>query len=534
MSTRIGVLWPYVCMATALAAGEGFLPAKPETDDSGNTYLRATTRGEAFSRPGLFRLISHPEGKELYGLYRDVAAVKVLDPATLEEKASIPTPKNPVAIWCDGKHVVVACDESKVVTWILLEGQKADRSVKLDSDPNLAPFQICGLAPNKSLLTIWEYRQAAARAPVAEDKKGEGADKPDPARVVVVEIPEKGLARKVYDSHAPHTGTGSFPVHRPGDGLMQRNLSTCLVQTKEYSWCQYTHNMQNLLLQEFVDFPEDWLKIGHATFQLERSRLISVRNGTIAQLSDAQLLLPRLLDYKGGPVMTTQDGKYLLLARHKEILNRRLDWSYVATQDLSKAVVEFPGFFIAEWPGSDVYVSWGRLERWGRPEGAEPEIIYAKRRDGKVLRRVAISPYQDFIGDNFMFGHLSPPSAIFVPTHEIIYDLRDPGHGRGMRYRAGPLDPALAGKAPETAGPPRTAQAGKEYAFAPDFPKPANAKSVVFRIKKPLEGMKVDAASGRFTWTPTDAYIGKYPVQIVAVVDGKETVVADWVIDVQP
>ena len=509
-------------LSASLAAGEGFLPAKPETDDNGDTYLGAKTQGEAFSRPGLFRLISHPEGKELYGLYRGVAAVKVLDPATLEEKASIPTPKNPIAIWCDGKHVVVACDESKVVTWILLEGQKAVRSVKLDSDPNLAPFQICGLAPNKSLITLWmrypfPTRPAEEKKPDGEEVKGKVPQGPV-AMVTVVDVPEKGLPRKSY------TTTSDWAPSPASEG------PSCLRYTRAMSWCQYTHNMQNLFFGMYVDFPEDWSRLGNS-LDLMRTRLVSVKEGKAVHPREEQLFFPRLLSHNVGPVMSTLDGKYLLFGLNKQVLNRPLDWTYVASQDLAKAVVEFPGLFLAEWPASDVYVSWGRA--WRGQFWKDAEIIYSQRKDGKVLRRVLITPYQFSKSDAFIHN-LCPPSAIFVPGHEIVYDLRDPAHGRGMRYRSGPLDPALAGKAPETTGPPRTAQAGKEYAFTPDFPKPANAKSVVFRIKKPLEGMKVDAASGRFTWTPTDAYIGKYPVQIVAVVDGKEAVVADWVIDVQP
>jgi hypothetical protein len=80
--------------------------------------------------------------------------------------------------------------------------------------------------------------------------------------------------------------------------------------------------------------------------------------------------------------------------------------------------------------------------------------------------------------------------------------------------------------------PPAKATVGKEVVFVPDFERPAGVTSIVFKLKKGPSEIAVDPASGRLVWKPSDAYVGKYDVSIVAVVDGVEVPVIAWTIEV--
>jgi len=432
MTTTYRALFFIVLLTNASTAAENPLQFRWERGDNGHAYLRGVTRGEPFHKQGLIRLVANPKGTEVYGLFHGVAEIKRLDPETLNEKGAIPTPANPVALWCTKKHLVVACDQSRMILWISMETRKTERVVMLPTHPSLMPFEICGVAPSKALMTLW-------RVPALEGEKAVPG-KPDSPRlepVALVEITDQEPPLLTY-----HSGMGTQISGRTLGG----GPTSCLEQTKAFSWCQYTHGGKNIFRQQYVEYPSDWGKIGNRV-GLNRNTLIGFREGNTVRVDSNRLFSSTAYRMTGRPVRSSKDGKYLIFPRSKMAGKRALDWTYVVSQDLVKTEVEFPGLFVAEDEGSDQYVSWGRLKDWNKPE-----IIFARRKDGKVVRRLTIKPYKFNYTHGFVFG-LCPPRTTYVPVCEILYDLCVPGKGRGLRYRCGPVDASMA--RPEKAPSPK-------------------------------------------------------------------------------
>ena len=72
------------------------------------------------------------------------------------------------------------------------------------------------------------------------------------------------------------------------------------------------------------------------------------------------------------------------------------------------------------------------------------------------------------------------------------------------------------------------------FSFTPDFLPPAQARQVLFRLKKgPLE-IAVDPKTGTLTWKPTEAFVGKFDIALEAVIDEKAAVpVLAWTLEVE-
>lgn len=125
----------------------------------------------------------------------------------------------------------------------------------------------------------------------------------------------------------------------------------------------------------------------------------------------------------------------------------------------------------------------------------------------------------------------------YVPGHELILIFdRYSAVGRVWSVKCGSVinDSKSASASPVRNEPPAYGAVGKAISFTPDFKKPAGASSVTFRLAKGPDDISVNAKTGRMDWTPSDAYIGRYDIDIAVIIDGAESSLLTWTITIVP
>jgi hypothetical protein len=195
-------------------------------------------------------------------------------------------------------------------------------------------------------------------------------------------------------------------------------------------------------------------------------------------------------------------------------------------------VVEFPGEPLAEFLRSDLLVTGFSLGAYNQPQ-TEHSLFYCAPTRKKITRQIVVDGLLgDKAGVTTEFGW---QRHCYVPGHEILIFLM--GHTDIAIVQCGPLAQGASVAAAKKGEPPpmpSTARVGWTVTFRLDFQKPANAQKTTFKIKNPLPGMKLDPNTGAFTWTPTEAQLGKYDIAFVADVDGNEMPAGKWSVEVQP
>ena len=453
------------------AKNSALLHGSDDRDEKGRAFVRvkATTRVVDLNPKKLLQMVAAPSGKELYAVFEQESAIKIYDPADFKEIGEIPVARSPISLWCDESRIVVVCGESKIVSIIDAQQRKVIRSVPVRDDPQLAPLRVVGKAPDGSYMTIWQAPKAAWWDEF------------------LYQIDDSGKAKRIIKG--------------------------------AIDWCMYTNSGQRLWAQSnFRGSPSGvpgWLDMS---------------TGEKINLMDNKLLGHLGFHRSFAHCFMTFDRRNLVLPTESRDGGAYQTVTLLASADLSRIEMEIPASVVAEVPSANMFVSWGLASK----ESHNPEVFYISRSTGRVLRRISIDKFNPHPA---CFTHVNVlPETVYVPGHELllVHDFNN-GDGKISVIKCGPLDNDVKNGDPSliiTNDPPANAVVGKTVTYQPAFTKPANAQKVAFKLKRELDGMKIDAATGKLTFTPTVASLGKYDVSIIADVDGTLLPVLTWTIEV--
>ncbi len=452
--------------------------AVTEREEDGRSFVRVTSPAAKVNLgKALLQITVPPSGGAVYAIYRDEAVVRVFDPETWEPVKEILTPRTPTSVWCDEKRVVVTCTESKVVTFIDPVAGKPVKSVPMndpDGPADVVPTRVVGRAPDGSIMTLWQAPGSAWWD------------------IWLYHLTETGRPKRIVKGAIQH--------------------ATYLRGTKVV-----------LAQRNFRGSPSG----GCSLLDTGTGKEISLHANTLFGPSAGW---HRTFAH----IFLTQDRRHVVLP------TTRIDESYgyqvrtyLADLDLKRFAFDVPGIVFAESPTDATLVSWGLAYKDKKELG--PEIYYSSRSNGRVIRKISIRDYRPHPAEY----HMSNPSpdVFFLPGHElVVIKPKNDAGGEIHVVRCGPVAAQIAvGADPSVRvknDPPAKATVGKEVVFAPDFERPAGVKSIVFKLKKGPDEVRVDPATGRLAWKPSDAYVGKFDLAIVAVVDGAEVPVVAWTIEV--
>lgn len=226
--------------------------------------------------------------------------------------------------------------------------------------------------------------------------------------------------------------------------------------------------------------------------------------------------------------------------------------------DFNRPGFKFPGVAVGEIPGQHILVSWASSYGLDERDVYHWTVYYTDSFTGKVVRKIKAEvpmingrPHTYWNVPRSLGDTAGARDTIFVPKHELLISIEPnhpaPDHKRsGIIIRCGPVEsspPAGAtekgGNLPPPAGttvpadtPPWAIQVGETLSYAPKFSRPG-ATRVKFKLQKTLEGMSIDSEKGTVTWTPPEAYVGKWDISIVADVDGTDVSVLKWTLEVK-
>lgn len=446
------------------------LEGTEERDESGQRYTAVTSSAKNIPLSGeLKQIVCPPSGREVYAIFEGQSGIKVLDPTTLKELAEIGTPRSPVSLWCDESRIAAACAESKVLVIIDSVRRVPTKSVVLRDDTTLQPLRVLGLAPDGSFMTVW-------KAP--------------------------GTVR--WDMFLYHVS----PLR-----------STRRILKGEVEWGVYTHGGKYLFAQHnFKGSPSGV------------PELLNPVDGERIDLSDNGLFGKNAGFHRSfAHCFYTTDGKHLVMPTGS--LGSSTVYgvtTYLADPNLSRREIELPGVAVAEVAKDNLLVSWGPSPN----HSDSPMIYYASRSTGRVVRRISVKGIS--LHPAHYLSVKADKDTVYVPGHELFLWVYSVAREKSVvaMVRCGPVAGGqTAASDPKT--PTAEARIGKPFTFTPQFKRPEGARKVTFRLKSGPPDIQVDAETGKVNWTPTDAYLGKYDVVLVADVDGTEVPVATWAIEVR-
>jgi S1-C subfamily serine protease len=444
------------------APGEIVKPAAPkklvapvesatEREADGRSFVRvASTATRLNLGKTLLAIAAPPSGGVVYAIYRDQAVVKMFDPETWEPVKEILTPRTPTSLWCDEKRVVVTCTESKVVTFLDPVAGKPVKSVPMndpDGPANVVPVRVIGPAPDGSLMTLWQ---------------------------------------------APGSAWWDIWLYHVSETARPKRIVKGAIQNA----C-YLRGTKTLLAQNnFRGSPS-----GVCT-------LLDTASGKEISLHANPLFGPNASWHRDfAHVFLTHDKRHVVLP------TRKIDGdygyqarTYFADPELKRFAFDVPGIVFSESASEGILVSWGLAYKDRKEIG--PEIYYSSRSNGRVIRKVSIKGYSPHPAEYQMVN--PAPDVHFMPGHELVV-IKPKNDSAGDLYvvRCGPVAAGVAVAADPsvkvTNDPPAKAVVGKEVVFSPAFEKPAGVKTLVFKLKKGPEEIRVDPTSGRMSWKPTDA-----------------------------
>ncbi|MGE0708092.1 MAG: hypothetical protein AB7N76_17215 [Planctomycetota bacterium] len=303
------------------------LPARRERGVEGRSQLLVDTRCEQLRFPRRLRdVCAPPSGREFYAVEEGRSEVLVCDAVSLRLLDRIATPRFPVSLWCDETHLVMACDESRLVRVIDRKSHAAVQVQRAGED--WVPYRAVGKAPLGGWASIWRRRQGEARGLVllleadgASRRLARHADDDTLETLTLLAGPPRaiyqqprGVAQLIY--------LGARP---PGDGVQVHPV--------------------------------------------------------LRQAQDGQDRFAT-----SGASFLTADLKRVVLPLQRRSPAPPRPWTYVLGADLGLPVIEFPGVAIGEGPGYFVSLVDFRTE-WGR---GPFEVHYVQRSSGALLRRVLV------------------------------------------------------------------------------------------------------------------------------------------------
>ncbi len=484
-----GWLQPLVKITAKPSAALPPLPAKIARDAQGASFVEMSSVGQLVELgTDVAGVAVAPSGTALYVIHTDDPIVSVVDPATWKVVTEIAVPKAPTSLWCDGALIAVACPDSQVVVLIDPLKNELIRSVRFPEHPTWRPVAICGRSPNGGIASLWQA---------------------DPFKEYLPRLVQINL-----------DGTAQVVCEGENDGCRSGV----------------------------------WLPGGRVFFGL-RSQSEGAGTGALMQPFKAglQLELKRDLfkDYSAfdrncGAVFVTQDNAALVLPRFaRDIANQAQLSTVLLSPHLDQVLMQMPGVAICEVPDRQLFITVDEELVPSRlsadlpmnQKSIQAQVRYIARTTGRTLRVVHLTtePGLDIKNSRFswIYNAKLDLGAVYIPGHEILLVPRN-NAVRPLEfamYRCGP--PAgvtdLTADTPVTASndPPTTGQAGSALQYQPDGALTAG-KVTTYRIKRPIPGMTIDAATGAWGWTPTSAQVGNWQVTILATVDGKDVTVLTW------
>ncbi len=463
-------------------------PVKAEKarDKRGRTYTKVESKVQIIQmEKQIIGLAAAPSGKALYAIYAGEPGVKVLNPFTLKQTASIPTPRNPTSIWCDTSRIVVVCQDSKVVTVIDSRRGRPVKAFKIRESDKLIPRTIIGRSPDGGYMVTWKTNDGAWWD------------------IFLFHHYEKnGKSKQIVK------GAIDWATYMPDTNMMfaQHNFGgspSGVPDMFDLRKVKGNQRPQNILYQ-------NKLFGGSASFHRSFSLAFLTHNKKCIVLPTPK---------------TSGDG-------------RGQPWTYVADGSLKRIKLEFPGSALVEVPAKDMFVTLGRSWDPITKRAGGPQVSYIASATGRVLRQVNVTG----ISGHYNFPTYTYPNwpCVYVPGYEVLlFTERRQRSGQGSkvyRVQCGPVGKGLDQKGdPNVAArnePPAKARPGKKLSFKPEFKRPAN-RTVTFKLKNPVEGMTIDKKTGTWTWTPDEAWLGDYDITILAVIDGVEIEVITWTISIE-
>lgn len=438
---------------------------------------------------GLRQLCPSPDGKEIYAIYDGSSQIRVLAPSTLTETRTFQSAMHPCHIWCDRKNIAVACDYSKVLQLFDAETKRLLHSFSIEEikdHKGYWPHRTFERSPDGQLLVGWVKKQE--KEPYMS----------------VYSVPDTGILQTVF-----HTDTAKGPtfwVDYPKRILTQDDSTDASAKF----WTVDKFANADGAEAEYPDFLKN-----HTIFRIYKSR-------------DGQRL-------------------YLVAAtmkKHQEAI------TYVTDKSIEQLFYSFPGAYIDEPEGSNYLVAYFTHPLAPGRTRLDPEIYFIDKSNGQLIRKIVPKMedgnnvlYWAFEGSAMVAARNGFRRPVFIPNQELYiikksdtYGNSGASTGLALVVACGPLEGAVKGD-PIIAvpnDPPLTAHVGKLVEYTPNYRLPQNARSIEFRLKDGPEGTNIDPKTGKFTWTPTAVYLGKYAIEIVAVVDGKELPVLSWILQVAP
>lgn len=414
-----------------------------------------------------------PSGEVLYVIRRDQPAVEVVDPETWKTVAEISVPLAPTAIWTDGEMLAVACPDSKAVAMIDPRQRTMLRTIRCPSRERWYPDTICGRSPDGGLTTVWQKPGGTWQ------------------ERAIIDLATDGSSRIVAEGGNVHGG-----AWLPGGGAFLYN-------------------------GEFPAGTSGILSPGDTP-------------GRSAPRNDALLQALPAFRSEAGPIFATHDQAAIVLPASADGKGGLLR-SFLIAPGLDRIVRELPGSALCEVPAQDLIITLD-CDPAGRPD-ERLVVRYFDRRDGRLQRRVRLLGPGQAPRPSWPDRPRPASGALYLPGRELLLLPHDPFARQSLvftAWRCGPARlPTAAGADTKPANdPPAHGRPGSALRYVPDVPA-ASGNRGPFRMKRPLAGMAIDAATGAWSWTPTAEQSGTWQVTIIAELDGKDATVISWSLTVE-
>ncbi len=446
-------------------------------DEHGHRFTRVTSAAEKIqlgSSP-MIQMVTDPSGQSLYAIFEGDSSVKVFDTKAMKLTHEIPVAKSPVALWCDDSRIVVACDQSKIVAFIDSKSHEIKKIVRLQNR-ELIPGRIPGLAPDGSIMSLWQSKDSAS-----------------------------------WETYLY---------------LLHEEREPVEFVKGDIQWCAFTGFEDNLWTQHnFRGSPSGVANLivdGKADPTLSRRPVFSSFGG---------------LNRDMGHAFPTLDGKRFVIPISAQGMPDTRGYAaktMVMSPDLSKIDLWFPGSAICEEPSQGIYVAWRDMATKDNLDHS-PEVIYVSASNGRIIRRVSITGMN--VHPAYFIVRNATSNIVYIPGREyFLFHDATMRTGQIDLVRCGPVekqyevspDPNMHA----SNDPPQIIYVGKPFGFTPTFTPPADAGYVLFRLKKGVKGMEVDSKTGRLSFMPTETNLGLHDIEVVAEVDLIEMPVVKWTLEI--
>ena len=472
--------WNPTLVSVIGKSGE-LLSGTTQRDAQGQSFIELTSKPQTVPfEKTILGVCAAPSGEALYVVHRDQPVVSIINPANWEVIGEIIVPQSPVAVWTDGQILAVACPTSKAIALIDPLKRELIRTVRCPTRPDWFPDTICGRSPDGGLATLWQKTNGSSR-----DR-------------ALISVAMDGTTRVI------------------GEG-------------KDVFWGAWLPGGKSFFMNG--DFSSSPSGIGDLITPGGDPHLATLHSSTLFGSGAS-------FHCDTAPVFTTFDQSALVYSRRLNDSKGPSFQTYLLPATTDRILMEFPGIAVCEVPDQRILVTLDK-DRSLSSEDADCYVVrYISRSSGRLLRKVHLATDKDQREHCKWINYMRPAcGAVYIPGHEILLipNERD-FSGPWTAYRCGPISGAPDSAADATIqvknDPPAKAAAGQTLRFAPAV-SIAGGSKVVYRLKRALPGMTIDAESGTWSWTPTAAQAGTWQVTIVATADGKDVPVVSWSLTVE-